>query len=68
MQPEELPKSVKFVKDSEKNLLSKLGLDKYKTYYNADIDEEIYLKSENVENYFTLVNNTVCFKFGTDIG
>lgn len=63
-----LPRSVKFVRDGEKNLINKLGLDKFKTYYNSDVDEEIYLKSEDVNDYFILVNDTICFKYGTDTG
>ena len=65
---EKLPQSVKFVKDGDKNLIKKLGLDKFKTYYNSDVDEEIYLKSENVDDYYLLVNDTICFKYGIDIG
>lgn len=61
-------KPIQFLKNSKSEFSEKLGLMKYKTYYNSDNDNEIYLKSENVENYFTTVNDTICFQFGTDTG
>lgn len=63
---EKLVQPIKFIENIGKPPSHARDLNKYNNYYNSDINTEIYLKTENVGNYFVIVNDTICFQFGTD--